>query len=66
VLQVENMGDDSVPATHNPQVHAFLATPDKTLVRIEGATHYYLDQPAKMAECIRVILDWCEARRLLS
>jgi pimeloyl-ACP methyl ester carboxylesterase len=64
VLQVENMADDAVPATHNPQVHAFLATPDKTHVRIDGATHYYLDQPAQLGECIRLVPDWCEARRL--
>jgi hypothetical protein len=65
ILQIENMADDAVPATHNPLVHALLSTPDKTHVRIEGATHYYLGQPAQMGECIRHVLDWCGARRLL-
>jgi hypothetical protein len=40
VLQVENQADDAVPASHNPAIHAALATPDKEYVRIDGATHY--------------------------
>ncbi len=36
VLQIENLADDAVPATHNPIIHAALATPEKELVRIAG------------------------------
>lgn len=66
VLQVENLADDAVPATHNRQVHALLGTPDKTHVTIEGATHYYLNQPDRMEACLRVVLDWCAARGLIA
>ncbi|MFT8243212.1 hypothetical protein [Roseomonas sp. BN140053] len=58
VLQIENEADDAVPATHNPAVRAALATPDKEFVQIKGATHYYLGQPAQLAECIGAVLDW--------
>lgn len=65
VLQIVNEADDAVPATHNPVIHAALATPDKTLVSIEGATHYYLGQPEKLAECIQTITDWSLNKGLL-
>ena len=64
VLQIENMADDAVPATHNPTIAARLATPDKEYVRIDGATHYYLGQPEHLARCIDTIIDWCARHRL--
>jgi pimeloyl-ACP methyl ester carboxylesterase len=61
VLQIENTADDAVPATHNPIIRDALATPDKTFVRIEGATHYYLGQPDKLAECMAAVKRWSQA-----
>jgi pimeloyl-ACP methyl ester carboxylesterase len=58
VLQIENQADDAVPATHGPAIHQALATPQKEYVRIEGANHYYLGQPAHLATCISAITDW--------
>lgn len=58
VLQIENEADDAVPATHNPLIHAALATPDKEFVQIKGATHYYLGQPRELAICMDTIIDW--------
>jgi len=66
VLQIENQADDAVPATHNPLVHRLLATPDKELVTIEGATHYYLGQPEHLQKCIRLLIDWGERKGLLA
>lgn len=63
VLQIENTADDAVPATHNPAIHATLATPDKEFVRIEGATHYYVGQPDHLETCIRTIEDWASRKR---
>ena len=48
VLQVENLADDAVPASHNPTIRSALATSDKEYVGIEGATHYYQNQPAQL------------------
>ncbi len=64
VLQIVNTADDAVPATHNPAIRDALATPDKTYVELEGATHYYLGQPELLAACIDAVADWCAARKL--
>lgn len=66
VLQIVNGADDAVPATHNPLIHAALATPDKTYVEIDGATHYYLEQPELLATCIDTVHRWCADRRLIA
>lgn len=66
VLQIVNGSDDAVPASHNPIIHAALQTPDKELVIIEGATHYYVDQPDQLRSCIEAISDWCRRRDLLN
>jgi dienelactone hydrolase len=65
VLQIENTADDAVPATHNPLVHELLGTPDKQLIRIVGATHYYAGQPDHMRQSLDAARGWCEARGLL-
>jgi pimeloyl-ACP methyl ester carboxylesterase len=66
VLQVENLADDAVPASHNPTIRSALATADKEYVRIEGATHYYQNQPAQLQQCIDAVLDWSRRKRLLA
>jgi len=58
VLQIENQADDAVPASHNPIIRAALATPDKEFVQIQGASHYYLGQPALMQKCLQHIQRW--------
>ncbi|MCC6007558.1 MAG: alpha/beta fold hydrolase [Rhodobacteraceae bacterium] len=64
VLQIVNEADDAVPATHNPTIRAALATPDASYVEIDGATHYYLGQPDKLAECMAALRAWGTARGL--
>jgi pimeloyl-ACP methyl ester carboxylesterase len=66
VIQIENQADDAVPASHNPIIRNALATPDKEFVSIEGATHYYRDQPAQMKQCLDTVLDWSRRKKLLS
>ena len=58
--------DDAVPATHNPAIRAALATSDKEYVEIAGATHYYADQPAELAQCLAAVTDWSRRKGLLS
>ena len=58
VLQIVNGADDAVPASHNPIIHAALATREKELVDIEGATHYYLNQPMQLKICVHDIVGW--------
>ncbi len=66
VLQVENLADDAVPAAHNPTIRSALATSDKEYVGIEGATHYYQNQPAQLHQCISAVLDWSRRKGLLA
>ncbi len=65
VLQIENTADEAVPASHNPAIHAALATPDKEYVVLKGATHYYLGQPELLAQCIGSVVDWSRRKGLL-
>jgi pimeloyl-ACP methyl ester carboxylesterase len=65
ILQIENTADDAVPATHNPTIYAALATPDKRLLRIDGATHYYVGQPELLAKCIETVVAWSREKRFL-
>ena len=65
VLQIENTADDAVPATHNPAIHRALATPDKRLLRIEGATHYYVGQPELLKECTDALVAWSREKHFL-
>ena len=65
VLQIENEADDAVPASHNPIIHAALATKDKEMISIEGATHYYLGQPQQLAICIDAVIGWSRRKGLL-
>lgn len=66
VLQIENGADDAVPASHNPTIRAALATDDKEFVHIEGASHYYMGQPERMAECLAALRDWSVRKNLLA
>lgn len=62
VLQIVNQADDAVPATHNPTIRDALVTEDKTYIEIPGATHYYRNQPEKMAQCLNALRDWARPR----
>ena len=54
------------PTTHNPAIHAALATKDKEYVEIDGATHYYVGQPDQLAKCIATVADWSRRKELLA
>lgn len=62
LLVVENGADDAVPTSHPAEVLAAATMRDKQFIRIEGATHYYRDQPEKCAEAVRLIGEWIGAR----
>jgi len=65
VLQIVNQADDAIPATHNPAMRAALATPDKEYFEIDGATHYYLGQPAQLETCIDAVIGWSQRKGLI-
>lgn len=65
VLLIENEADDNVPASHGPMIFEALATKDKEMVSIAGATHYYFRQPEQMQQCIDALVDWSRRKALL-
>jgi hypothetical protein len=46
-------------------VHRELATPDKQLISLDGATHYYVGQPEQLRACIDAIPSWALGHALL-
>lgn len=66
VLLIENQADANVPASHGPAIFSALATKDKEMVTIAGATHYYFRQPRQMSECIEAVKDWSRRKELIS
>ncbi|MDB5582418.1 MAG: alpha/beta hydrolase [Bradyrhizobium sp.] len=65
VLLIENEADANVPASHGPAIFAALATRDKEMRSIAGATHYYFRQPQQMQECIDAVVDWSRRKGFL-
>jgi len=53
-------------ASHNAVIRVALATPDKEYVLIAGATHYYVGQPEKLAQCVSTVRDWSARKNLLA
>lgn len=58
VCLIENSADDGCLPHHMREVHAALASLDKEHHVIRGATHYYFDQPDKLAEAVQVGVGW--------
>ncbi len=63
-LVVENEADDAVPKSHPQAAFAAARMADKTFRVIDGATHYYKDQPRHLAEAATVIGGWLAERGL--
>ena len=64
LLAIENTADDAVPQSHVGRLHAAAGSADKTFVRIEGATHYYVGQPEHLRRAVDVTIGWLEERGL--
>ena len=58
-LVVENTADDACTPSHTQRIFEALRS-DKQLVRIRGATHYYLGEPDKLRSATVTCLGWLE------
>ena len=65
LLLVENQADDATPPSHTQQIFQASASPDKTMRVINGATHYYKDQPKKLAEAVGHVITWVRDKGLI-
>ena len=57
-LVIENGADDAVPASHPRKIFELLGSPDKRFERIDGATHYYREQPTHQAQAVSLLKEW--------
>ncbi|MEV8468964.1 alpha/beta hydrolase [Fluviibacterium sp. DFM31] len=64
LLVIENTADDAVPVSHPACVFEAAQMKDKTFERIEGATHYYREQPEHQALVVNQITAWLAERNM--
>lgn len=65
LLAIENGADDAVPQPHTALIHAAAASADKTMVVIEGASHYCAGQPEQLARALAECRGWLADRAFL-
>lgn len=65
LLVIENGADDGAPAAHVRAVYAAAVSPEKQMVRIPGANHYYAGQPELLEMANQATWDWLRRHRLV-
>lgn len=65
-LVVENSADDACTPSHAARILAGIGHDDKEFHRIDGATHYYIGQPDKLAEAVSLVSGWLQRKNLLA
>ncbi len=65
LLLVQNEADDATPPSHTQKIFEASASPDKTMHVIDGATHYYKDQPEKLSEAVTHVVKWVREKGLI-
>ncbi len=63
-LVIENGADDATPASHPRRIFELLGSADKQFECIEGATHYYQEQPALQQQVVTLLGRWLAERGL--
>lgn len=61
-IVIENSADDAAPSSHATRLFDAVASADKEHHVIEGATHYYRNQPEQLAEAVATITGWMRDR----
>jgi hypothetical protein len=65
LLVIENSADDAVPQPQPRSVFDAAGSKDKKFAVVKGANHYYVNQPAELAEAIQLMIAWLRDRLLL-
>lgn len=58
VLVIGNLADDACTPSHTHRLYEAVGHDAKELHEIDGATHYYRDQPEQLAEAVGLCSDW--------
>ncbi len=61
-LGVECGADDAVPQPHAARIFNAVGSRDKSLGKVEGANHYFVNQPAELAQAVQLIANWLSMR----
>ena len=64
-IVIENSADDAAPSSHATRLFGAVASADKEHHVIQGASHYYRDQPDRLAEAVATIAGWMRDRGYL-
>lgn len=64
LLVIENGADDAVPPSHPREVLAAARMADKTFRLIDGADHYYRNQPVQLEQAVTTLETWMAERGL--
>ena len=65
-MLIENSADDACAPSHATALFESNRYPGKEKHVIKGATHYYLNQPEKLAEAAAICTDWLKRKGFLS
>ncbi|MFP6582312.1 MAG: alpha/beta hydrolase [Candidatus Hydrogenedentota bacterium] len=64
VLVIGNLADDACTPSHTHRLYEAIGPEDKEIHEIDGATHYYRNQPEQLAEAIGICSRWMTAKNL--
>jgi alpha-beta hydrolase superfamily lysophospholipase len=61
-LALECGADDAVPQPHTRLIYERVGSRDKTMHVVEGANHYFVNQPEHLDRAARIVSDWLATR----
>ncbi len=64
VLVVSNTADTACTPSHAARLFDAVGHPDKTLIEVKDATHYYAGQAKQLGQCVATCADWLARRDL--
>ena len=61
-LAIECGADDAVPQPHTAAVFAAVGSADREMKLVEGANHYFVNQPERLATAAGIVSEWLRTR----
>lgn len=65
LLAIENSADDAVPGPHTKDFYSAFTGTDKSYRMMDGANHYYHNQPEMLDAVIDLQMDWLAERGMV-
>ncbi|WP_249694306.1 alpha/beta hydrolase [Stappia sp. WLB 29] len=61
-LAIECGADDAVPQPHTAAVFSAVGSADREMKLVEGANHYFVNQPERLASAAGIVSEWLKTR----